>query len=577
MRNKKGFTLVELVIVIAVIAILAGVMIGTFASVVKKAKESAKMQEMTAQKQEQIANDIDQKLKNANWLGWEDFETKLGTAVADSIAKVEVKTDAAATKTAVADAVEAAFAKYASSIGSGNTGLTAEQVKYIVETALSNKSYSGVTAEQVKAIVNSAVSGTSTLTKAQVQAIVDAAAAKNLTLAQVTAAVTEATKGLNLATEKDVADACDKIDTALVAIKDLKDTALTEADIEALLAKYITNGKAIGDYSWYDVNAKNMTLDASKINDQLTALAIVTNGDSMEGQTVTFPAGAKIDLSETKFVSLAQKTGFKGVIDGNSATISGINMDIVHEPEARTGFGFNYQVTKEKIKDKVGYGFVDYLGEGGVIKNLTLDYNIKASNPETTYTYFGGVVGFLDGGTIDNVIVKGSIEAYNRVGGIAGMASSGTINNCNVSDLTIKSHYAVGAPGVDYDYLVAADCIAYVDADMSKTAGAKKLSVTGTFTKATTAPIVDANDKTTGNVKRGTVATIGYISKNVKGAGNTLALDLTVLGTIKCADTDDASNTERTYGTLGVVKLSEIGDKYTINGKAISTYGFSNN
>ena len=38
MRNKKGFTLVELVIVIAVIAILAGVMIGTFASVVKKAK-----------------------------------------------------------------------------------------------------------------------------------------------------------------------------------------------------------------------------------------------------------------------------------------------------------------------------------------------------------------------------------------------------------------------------------------------------------------------------------------------------------------------------------------------------------
>ena len=67
MRNKKGFTLVELVIVIAVIAILAGVMIGTFASVVKKAKESAKMQEMTAQKQEQIANDIDQKLKNAEY------------------------------------------------------------------------------------------------------------------------------------------------------------------------------------------------------------------------------------------------------------------------------------------------------------------------------------------------------------------------------------------------------------------------------------------------------------------------------------------------------------------------------
>ena len=87
MKNKKGFTLVELVIVIAVIAILAGVMIGTFASVVKKAKESAKMQEMTAQKQEQIANDIDQKLKNAEWLGWSDFETKLAEAVSKAVGK----------------------------------------------------------------------------------------------------------------------------------------------------------------------------------------------------------------------------------------------------------------------------------------------------------------------------------------------------------------------------------------------------------------------------------------------------------------------------------------------------------
>ena len=43
--NKKGFTIVELVIVIAVIAILAGVLIPTFASVVDKANESKAMQE----------------------------------------------------------------------------------------------------------------------------------------------------------------------------------------------------------------------------------------------------------------------------------------------------------------------------------------------------------------------------------------------------------------------------------------------------------------------------------------------------------------------------------------------------
>jgi len=44
--NKKGFTIVELVIVIAVIAILAAVLIPTFSNVVEKANESKRMQEV---------------------------------------------------------------------------------------------------------------------------------------------------------------------------------------------------------------------------------------------------------------------------------------------------------------------------------------------------------------------------------------------------------------------------------------------------------------------------------------------------------------------------------------------------
>jgi prepilin-type N-terminal cleavage/methylation domain-containing protein len=44
-NNKKGFTIVELVIVIAVIAILAGVLIPTFSGIVKNAKKSAALQE----------------------------------------------------------------------------------------------------------------------------------------------------------------------------------------------------------------------------------------------------------------------------------------------------------------------------------------------------------------------------------------------------------------------------------------------------------------------------------------------------------------------------------------------------
>ena len=46
--NKKGFTIVELVIVIAVIAILAAVLIPTFSGVITKAQESAAIQEAAA-------------------------------------------------------------------------------------------------------------------------------------------------------------------------------------------------------------------------------------------------------------------------------------------------------------------------------------------------------------------------------------------------------------------------------------------------------------------------------------------------------------------------------------------------
>ncbi len=44
-NNRKGFTITELVIVIAVIAILAAVLIPTFASMIKKANDSAILQE----------------------------------------------------------------------------------------------------------------------------------------------------------------------------------------------------------------------------------------------------------------------------------------------------------------------------------------------------------------------------------------------------------------------------------------------------------------------------------------------------------------------------------------------------
>ena len=59
--NKKGFTIVELVIVIAVIAILAAVLIPTFGGVIDKAKTSANDQD--------AANTYKQLLTTEKYLG----------------------------------------------------------------------------------------------------------------------------------------------------------------------------------------------------------------------------------------------------------------------------------------------------------------------------------------------------------------------------------------------------------------------------------------------------------------------------------------------------------------------------
>ena len=81
--NKKGFTIVELVIVIAVIAILAAVMIPTFSGIVDKAQKSAAEQQFMNAYKEGYANAlVDDGVITANEtikIG-DKFEVKFTTA-----------------------------------------------------------------------------------------------------------------------------------------------------------------------------------------------------------------------------------------------------------------------------------------------------------------------------------------------------------------------------------------------------------------------------------------------------------------------------------------------------------------
>ena len=153
-------------------------------------------------------------------------------------------------------------------------------------------------------------------------------------------------------------------------------------------------------------------------------------------------AGATIVVSENITISSLtnQINVFKGTLraeDNVTITVNPNAIVPVHQGFNNNGYVFHdaYSTDRNWQKTKTGYGVINCLGEGGLIENITVKYNDTTfpADPGNKYTYFGGIVGVLDGGTIKDCNVSGTIKQYGRVGGVVGMALSGTIENCTVS------------------------------------------------------------------------------------------------------------------------------------------------
>ena len=208
-------------------------------------------------------------------------------------------------------------------------------------------------------------------------------------------------------------------------------------------------------------------------------------------------------------------------------------------------------------KDAVGYGFVASLVDGGVVENVNVDLDVDntGKNPGNRYTYFGGIVGFLDGGTIRNCTVSGKITAYNRIGGVVGYAKSGTIENVNVDNLTIDSRCNKGEEG----YSVAGGLIGYASAgevvikDCTVSATVK-LNIAGNDLKGNIVGQLDAWK----NTAKGGYKSAGYTEWNATGAKTHLVLTNVTVGT----GTKPLDKTAENFGNFAI---GDFADRITIN------------
>ncbi len=456
-QNKRGFTIVELVVVIAIVAVLAAVLIPTFSTLIKKANESAYLQEKTNQK----IDDMAEKVTNDNWLGWEDFEAKIvkdiTKAIADDEKPVEVTLDSEAIKLAVKESIATYYAENAMQ----NTGLTEEQVKKIVENALKG-SYAGITEAQVTAIVETAVSGLANsidnldankITAAQIQEIVNSAIAKanmnNLTSAQVSEIVAKAVNSAKSELQTSISNGTQAIDTAIsnavndivTAINNASASSLTEAQVKEILNSIVLSQ---GTTTWItsETYASETTFTLKTPQDVVGLATLVNGGYDFAGKTIELPE--EINLAGVNFTPIGntRNNEFKGTISGVSAAsptvIKGLTLT---EQFNAVKDGYLINCTSTGHMDKVGVGFVAYLGDDAVLENITFkDVAINITDETMDGISVGVAVGYLDGGTIRNVTVSGgSVTAVYRVGGLCGAAGYGTIENCTVENVTIES------------------------------------------------------------------------------------------------------------------------------------------
>ena len=448
--NKKGFTIVELVIVIAIIAILAAVLIPTFASLIQKANVSKDTQLVRNLNTALVADNAEHKTMQSALDAAAAFGYDVG------------KINASATGNEILwDSKNDVFCYFKDG-----------KVEYIPETVLkvakdkvatydywqictkvpSKQEYSiywnseadfgttaltvGFDAGKCNAITKLEYKGTDAAQDVVIRTnggtlIVNAASdhVEHYGLAKVVEvnAVSEATyvEHGTVAKMTLAADAKNVIIKSTAVVVKL-DTSSPKVAIEGDAYVGAVEGTFAANVSGTHGG------DTIKVGtyDQLQALALASTLDiQLTGKTIELTAD--IDLTGKVWTpfGFSKTAPFDGIIDGKGHTIKGLSA---------AGYTFDQDsiITNETNRNSgPAYGFV-CIAKNATIRNIKFtDVNIDVANGLA----IGAVVGDARGSslTIENVTVDGSVKAQDKVGGFVGLAGYNV--DCNDFVLTIKN------------------------------------------------------------------------------------------------------------------------------------------
>ena len=461
-NNKKGFTIVELVIVIAVIAILAAVLIPTFAGIIKKANISADTQ----------------LCKNMNTaLSMAKAEGKSVDTMEDVLFAINEAGYVIENLNPTTEGYYFAWDKKNGQI----LFLNEELGLHYPEDATLNPADCWITVLEADEITKVATAGFSlylepgfsgnlTLNKlVSVDAGVNTVA--NLTITDTATAGTIELRGSYTAATLNVPNADVEQHGAItnLTVTAVKDGTLKINGYVKTLAvaagKVVVNNTGVietiteGAEKIDGAASTGLILDATDVTGYTAPTSVTINNKAEliafrdavnSGYTynnndtpVTVTLTADIDLAGVAWLPIGNVyrdnagtngaiAGFAGIFDGGNHTIKNLS----NNGFSVDGLASGRNSSSVGDKNEIVFGLFGCVN-GATIKNLTVNANIDDTGAQYTGDAVAAIVGYAygDGLVLENCKATGSVTSYDNVGGLVGYCkanagSAVTITNC---------------------------------------------------------------------------------------------------------------------------------------------------